>query len=1168
MATAAQTVVPALASFNPAVNSADGTTPVAVAVGDLNGDPNPDAALADYDSNSVSILFGAGDGTLSAGPTYPVGKGPSAILAADFNHNGKLDLAVVNSGAKSVSILIGNGTGTFVIASLLHTDSGPSAVAAGDFNGDGQVDLAVTNRISDSVSIFLGTGSGTFIAGSTFSVGNGPVAIAAGDFNGDGKTDLAVVDQGSNWTVIFLGTGAGTFIPASMFATGLKPTGIAVGDLNHDGKQDLVISNQSANTVSVLLGNGSGGFAPRPSQPTNAGPRAVVLADFNHDGKLDVATANGNANNVSVLIGDGAGGFIPWAQSPFATGSTPSALAVGDVNQDSALDIVTANAGSNNASVLLSQAVTATSIVSSSNPSTSGENIMFTANVTHPGGSLVPGGNVTFKDGGVAIGTVALGATGSAHLSTAALAPGTHVMTAAYSGDANYDPSESASLAQTVNEIPSTGALVADPSPADVTQTVTLSAHPTGGSLTYSYAWSLTSVPAGSTATLLGPTAASPTFPADQAGSYGVRLVVTDSHGIASPASNLTIVANAHPGVPVISLNPSPADVGQQVTATAALSGGTGPYSYVWSIVAAPTGSTATLDSAAASPTFTPNVPGAYTLHLSVTDHNHVQAGVASITLAVNPAPSAGPITSTPDPADTGQTITVSASTSGGTGAFAYAWTLTGKPAGSNAALSSSAISPTFVPDKGGVYTVALTVTDGNGVEVIVNPLAITVIAAPSINSISANPNPADAGQTVHFSASIGGGTVPYSYSWTLTSPSGLVTHLAGATPSLVVNEVGAYSVAMVVTDGNGVSSSPMSITLTVHTDPNAGIITATPTPSDLTQPVTVSGNPSGGTGTYTFTWTLSVPTGSSAALSSTTVTSPTFTPDILGTYHLTLVVTDSNLISSPASNLNLIPLARPSAGSPAASPSSPDVSQPTSLSTVPSGGTGGYTYAWSFTTRPAGSVATLVGASATSPTFTPDKTGTYVVSVTVTDSNAVSSAPATVSVVAVASPEVTSITFSPPTGEVGSAINASATTSGGAGALAYAWTLTSAPIGSKATLSNAGTANPAVTPDFAGSYTVQLVVTDSNSISSPGFSASVTVNAALSIGPITTTPSSPAAGTLTTASVTPSGGVGPNVYSWTLAAPAGSAAGLSDSTSQRRRSRPTSRVPTRSASM
>src|SRR5207237_7156646 len=156
-------------------------------------------------------------------------------------------------------------------------------------------------------------------------------------------------------------------------------------------------------------------------------------------------------------------------------------------------------------------------------------------------------------------------------------------------------------------------------------------------------------------------------------------------------------------------------------------------------------------------------------------------------------------------------------------------------------------------------------------------------------------------------------------------------------------------------TDRNADSSTPMTTTLTVHTDPNAGIITAPPTPSDLTQPVTVSGNPSGGTGTYTFTWTLSVPTGSSAALSSTTVTSPTFTPDILGTYHLTLVVTDSNLISSPASNLNLIPLARPSAGSPAASPSSPDVSQPTSLSTVPSGGTGGQTYAWAFAPRPRG---------------------------------------------------------------------------------------------------------------------------------------------------------------------------------------------------------------------
>ena len=72
--------------------------------------------------------------------------------------------------------------------------------------------------------------------------------------------------------------------------------------------------------------------------------------------------------------------------------------------------------------------MTVTSIVSSSNPSTSGENVTFTANVAHPSGSLVPGGNVTFWDGGVAIGTVALGTTGSAQLSTAALAPGDHLV--------------------------------------------------------------------------------------------------------------------------------------------------------------------------------------------------------------------------------------------------------------------------------------------------------------------------------------------------------------------------------------------------------------------------------------------------------------------------------------------------------------------------------------------------------------------------------------------------------------------------------------------------------------------------------------------------------------------------------------------------------------------
>jgi len=54
--------------------------------------------------------------------------------------------------------------------------------------------------------------------------------------------------------------------------------------------------------------------------------------------------------------------------------------------------------------------------------------------------------------------------------------------------------------------------------------------------------------------------------------------------------------------------------------------------------------------------------------------------------------------------------------------------------------------------------------------------------------------------------------------------------------------------------------------------------------------------------------------------------------------------------------------------------------------------------YAWTLVSKPAGSVATLVGADTAKPTFTPDVAGTYVASLIVNDGK-VNSEPATVTV-------------------------------------------------------------------------------------------------------------------------------------------------------------------------
>ena len=107
----------------------------------------------------------------------------------DFNGDGKQDLAVANRDSNDVSILLGSGGGSFSAAANLGGIFRPYSVAVGDFNGDGKQDLAVTN--GSDVSIFVGDGAGSFGAALNFDVIASLVSVVVGDFNGDGKQDLA-----------------------------------------------------------------------------------------------------------------------------------------------------------------------------------------------------------------------------------------------------------------------------------------------------------------------------------------------------------------------------------------------------------------------------------------------------------------------------------------------------------------------------------------------------------------------------------------------------------------------------------------------------------------------------------------------------------------------------------------------------------------------------------------------------------------------------------------------------------------------------------------------------------------------------------------------------------------------------------------------------------------
>jgi hypothetical protein len=399
---------------NPYILSTGSSRPLFITTGDFNNDNRLDMVIVNYGTNTIGLLLGYGNGSFQDQKTYFTGYDsiPYSLAVGDFNKDNQLDIAITNYGINNIHILLGDGNGSFANQQTYTTsrNSNPASIAIGDFNNDDYLDIVVANYGTRNIGIFLNYGNGTFAPQTTYSIGSnsGLQHVTVGDFNKDNALDIVIVDSNNDRIYIFLGNGNGTFTIIStldeiagyrpVFAAvadfnknnqpglvvanydgnklflaegySIKPSArqtnyflrlashpstVAVSDFNNNNHLDIVVNGYEGSSVRILMDYDNGTFTRETSFSTGneSNPQEICVSDLNNDSHTDIVTANMDSDNVGVLLGQGNGTFATVTTYSAGIGSRPYSVAVGDVNNDNQLDIISANTGSSSIGVFL-----------------------------------------------------------------------------------------------------------------------------------------------------------------------------------------------------------------------------------------------------------------------------------------------------------------------------------------------------------------------------------------------------------------------------------------------------------------------------------------------------------------------------------------------------------------------------------------------------------------------------------------------------------------------------------------------------------------------------------------------------------------------------------------------------------------------------------------------
>jgi hypothetical protein len=385
-------------AFPQIVNLATGSTPFAVAVGDIDLDGRVDVVVAESNADGVSQLEVFTGSFLATGVVNRFDRSARAQVRSGSTNNAPI---VLQTGVAALSVTIDRFNNDAFADIAVLTDNGDSAT--------GSLEVVLTT-IDGTTPQFQDLTVGTVVvdAGITLTTTTGAIFVDAVDAdvlnvssngNPDDATGIDAIPD------IAVATALGTqvyatvpdavdpftssFLLVETVPAGNGPVGLALDDFNRDNLTDIAVINSGSGNVSINLASGAttpGFNSPSRTIPVGQNPVTIASFNFNNDGNPDLLVGNipglGLSGNVTVLQNNGNAVFTT---ARTISGLLPFGVAAGSLRTGSqGQDVVVASAtginffanGTSAFQIVFNRIYSATSLASSIDRTGSGNDVI------------------------------------------------------------------------------------------------------------------------------------------------------------------------------------------------------------------------------------------------------------------------------------------------------------------------------------------------------------------------------------------------------------------------------------------------------------------------------------------------------------------------------------------------------------------------------------------------------------------------------------------------------------------------------------------------------------------------------------------------------------------------------------------------------------------------